>query len=105
VAETTVKTLLCGGVRCTVKVTGQVYRCWWRICWETNVFPRSEYHMFYILYPFVAYLMTLPYITCLMQLELCCYLHQRDKEWSNGDEGEASSSLHSCTTLLQLYSS
>jgi hypothetical protein len=25
-----------------------------------NVFPRFEYHMFYILYQFVTYLLTLP---------------------------------------------
>jgi hypothetical protein len=38
---------------------GQVYQCWWRICREINVFSRFEYHMFYILYPFVANLLTL----------------------------------------------
>jgi hypothetical protein len=27
---------------------GQMYQCWWRICWEINVFSRFEYHMFYI---------------------------------------------------------
>jgi hypothetical protein len=37
---------------------GQVYQCWWRICREINVFPRFEYHMFYVLYPFAAYLLT-----------------------------------------------
>jgi hypothetical protein len=40
---------------------GQVYQCWWRICREINVFlSRFEYHMFYVLYQFVAYLLTLP---------------------------------------------
>jgi hypothetical protein len=39
---------------------GQLYQCWWRICWEINIFPRLEYHMFYVLYPFVTYLLTLP---------------------------------------------
>jgi hypothetical protein len=33
-----------------------------RICREINVFPRFEYHMFYVLYPFVTYLLTLPRI-------------------------------------------
>jgi hypothetical protein len=27
---------------------------------ETNVFSRFEYHMFYVLYPFVTYLLTFP---------------------------------------------
>jgi hypothetical protein len=30
--------LLCCGFRRTGKATGQVYRCWWRICREINVF-------------------------------------------------------------------
>jgi hypothetical protein len=29
-------------------------------CREINVFPRFEYHMFYVLYPFVTHLLTLP---------------------------------------------
>jgi hypothetical protein len=37
----------------------QVYQCWLRICREINVFPRFEHHMFYVLYPFVTYLLTL----------------------------------------------
>jgi hypothetical protein len=41
---------------------GQVYQCWWRICWEINVFPRFEYHTFYISYPFVTCLLTPTYI-------------------------------------------
>jgi hypothetical protein len=39
---------------------GQVYRCWRRICREINIFPKFEYHMFYVLYPFVTYLLTSP---------------------------------------------
>jgi hypothetical protein len=39
---------------------GQVYQCWWRICRETNVFSKFEYHMFYVLYPFVTSLLTFP---------------------------------------------
>jgi hypothetical protein len=54
VAETTVKRL-----RRTGKAMGQVYQCWWRICREIIIFSRFEYHMFYVLYPFVAYLLTL----------------------------------------------
>jgi hypothetical protein len=41
---------------------GQVYQCWWRMCWEINVFW-FEYHMFYILYPFVTELVILPRIS------------------------------------------
>jgi hypothetical protein len=57
-AETTVERLLCCGFRRTGKATGQVYQCWWRICRETNVSSRFEYHMFYDLCPFVTYLLT-----------------------------------------------
>jgi hypothetical protein len=49
VAETTDKRLLCCGFRRTIKATGQVYQCLWRICQEINVFSRFEYHMFYSL--------------------------------------------------------
>jgi hypothetical protein len=49
VAETTVKILLCCGFRRTGKTMGQVYQCW-RICREIYVFSRYEYHMFYVLY-------------------------------------------------------
>jgi hypothetical protein len=28
-------------------------KCWWRICREINVSSRFEYHMVYVLYPFV----------------------------------------------------
>jgi hypothetical protein len=58
VAETTVKRLLCCGFRCTGKAMGQEYQCWWTICREINVFSRFVYHMFYVLYPFVTYLLT-----------------------------------------------
>jgi hypothetical protein len=40
VAETTVKRRLCCGFRRTGKAMGQVYRCWWRICQEINVFSQ-----------------------------------------------------------------
>jgi hypothetical protein len=39
-----------------------VYQYWWRICREINVFFRFEYHILYVLYPFVTYLLTLPRI-------------------------------------------
>jgi hypothetical protein len=59
VAETTVRRLLCCGFRHAGKAMGQLYQCWWRICREINIFPNFEYHMFYILYPFVTYWLTL----------------------------------------------
>jgi hypothetical protein len=43
-----------------VKQWDKSYQCWWRLCREMNVFPRFEYHMFYVLYIFVTYLLTLP---------------------------------------------
>jgi hypothetical protein len=67
VAETTVRRLLCCRFWHTGKAMGQVYQCWWRICREINVFSRFEYHTFYVLYPFVTYLLTLPRI---------CVLHE-----------------------------
>jgi hypothetical protein len=48
VAEKIFKRLLCRGFRRTGKAMGQVYRCWWRICREINVFTRFEFHMFYV---------------------------------------------------------
>jgi hypothetical protein len=57
------KRLLCCGFRRTGKAMGQFYQCWWRVYGEINVFfPRFQYHMFYVLYPFVTYLLTLPRI-------------------------------------------
>jgi hypothetical protein len=53
--------LLCCEFRRTGKAMGQVYRCWWTICREINVFfSRFEYHVFHVLYSFVTYLLTLP---------------------------------------------
>jgi hypothetical protein len=37
-----------------------VYQCCWRICREIKCFSRFEYHMFYVLYSFATYLLTLP---------------------------------------------
>jgi hypothetical protein len=61
VAETTAKRLLCCGFRSTDKRMVQVYQR--MICREINGFSRLEYHMFYVLYPFVTYLLTLPRIS------------------------------------------
>jgi hypothetical protein len=58
-AETTVKKLLRYWFRRTAKAMGQVYQCWWRICREINDSSKFEYYVFYVLYPFVAYLLTL----------------------------------------------
>jgi hypothetical protein len=52
--------LICCVFRRTGKAMGQAYQCWWKICRGRNVFPRFEYRMFYVLYPFVFYLLTLP---------------------------------------------
>jgi hypothetical protein len=63
-AETTVKRLLCCGFRHTGKALGKLYQCWWRICREINAFFSGfEYHMFYVLHPFVSYLLTTSYLT------------------------------------------
>jgi hypothetical protein len=43
----------------TGKAMGQMYQCWWRIYREVNVFFRFEYHLFYVLYSFLTYLLTL----------------------------------------------
>jgi hypothetical protein len=55
------KTFICG-FRHTGKDMRQVYQCWWRICRDTNVPPppRLEYHMFYVSYLFVTYLLIPP---------------------------------------------
>jgi hypothetical protein len=37
----------------------QVYMSWWRICKVINVLSTFEYHIFYVLYLFVIYLLTL----------------------------------------------
>jgi hypothetical protein len=68
VAKTTVKKLLRCGFRRTGKMMGQVCQCWWRTCREITVFSSSDYHMFYISYPFVTYLLTLPLI-----IASCCH--------------------------------
>jgi hypothetical protein len=83
VVETTVKIFLCSGFRLTGKAMGQVYQCWWRICREINVFfSRFEYNMFYVLFPFVTYLLTLPLIwngrvimNCILKLSKSKYFN------------------------------
>jgi hypothetical protein len=47
----------------TGKAMGPVSQCWWMICREIKVFSRFEYHMFYVLYPFVTYLPNLSRIS------------------------------------------
>jgi hypothetical protein len=67
VSETTVKRLLCCGFRRTGKAKGQAYQCRWRICREVIVsLSKFEYHMFYVLCPFVTCLLTLPRIYALV---------------------------------------
>jgi hypothetical protein len=61
VPGTTAKKLLCYRFRYTSKAMGQVCQCWWRMYQEMNVFSRFKYHMLYILFPFVSYLLTLPH--------------------------------------------
>jgi hypothetical protein len=39
---------------------GQVYQCLGMICREIHFFTRFKYHIFYVLYLFVTYLLTLP---------------------------------------------
>jgi hypothetical protein len=60
VAKTAAKRLLCCGFRRTGKFMGQEYQCYWRICREMNVLCRFEYHICYVLYPFLTYILTLP---------------------------------------------
>jgi hypothetical protein len=62
VVETTVKSFLCCGFRCTRKATRKIYQYWWRICREINVFP--VLNIIYVLYPFVTCLLTLPCTLC-----------------------------------------
>jgi hypothetical protein len=57
-AETTVRRLLCYLFGRTGRAMGQVYQCWWRICREINDIPRFEYHMVWVLYPFLICLLT-----------------------------------------------
>jgi hypothetical protein len=59
VSETTVKRLQCSGFRRPAKAMGQVYQCWWRICWEINVFGVQISHVLRFI-SFVTYLLTLP---------------------------------------------
>jgi hypothetical protein len=61
VAET-IDRLLCCGFQCSGKAMRQVYQCWWRICQEIIFFFKFKYHMFYVLYQFVTYLLSLPHM-------------------------------------------
>jgi hypothetical protein len=81
VAKAAVKILLCCRFRHTGRAMRQVYQCWRRVCREINVFPRFEYHMFSVLYPFVTYLLTHSYLhmltACLLKYQrMCIIIHQ-----------------------------
>jgi hypothetical protein len=58
---------------------GQVYQFSWRIFREINIFSRFEYHTFYVLYPFVTYLLTLPrihyYLKVLVSVPVKCRIY------------------------------
>jgi hypothetical protein len=58
------------GFRRTGKSMGQVYQYWRRIrrIIRVTIFPRFEYHMFYVLYPFVTHLLSLPHISGLLDV-------------------------------------
>jgi hypothetical protein len=60
VTETTAKRLLCCGFWRPGKVMKQKNQCWCGIWREGNIICRFEYDMFYVMYPFVTYLLTLP---------------------------------------------
>jgi hypothetical protein len=48
---------------------------WCRICREIKIFfSRFEYRMFYVVYQFVTYLLTLPHTSILSSIHLCNYL-------------------------------
>jgi hypothetical protein len=54
--------LICCRLWHTGKAMGEVYQCWWRVCREINILSRFGYYIFYILYTYVTYLLTLPRI-------------------------------------------
>jgi hypothetical protein len=61
----------------------QVYQGWWRTCQEINVFSTFQYHMFYVLFPFVTHLLTLPRICNLTPdryfLSALCMMNMKGK--------------------------
>jgi hypothetical protein len=68
---------------------GQVYQCWWRLCREIHVFSRFEYHIFYVMHPFVTYLLTFPRSEA--QEQLCHYqIIFQDRTSSVGSVGYSS---------------
>jgi hypothetical protein len=69
------KKCLCRGFRRTSKTMGQVYQCWWRICRDIIVSPTFEYHMIYVSYLFMTYLLTLPHITSCLCLSNNTLIH------------------------------
>jgi hypothetical protein len=61
VAERSQK-LTCCGFRRTGKAMGQVYQMLMEDMQRNKCFSRLEYRVFYVLYPFVTYLLTIPLI-------------------------------------------
>jgi hypothetical protein len=59
--------VFCGQKDSMQVMMGQGYQCRWRICRELKVSSRFEYHTFYVLYPFVTYLLILP-LTYILQM-------------------------------------
>jgi hypothetical protein len=59
VAETAEERLLCCRFRRTGKAMGHVFQSRWRVCREIN-FIQVRMSMFYVSYPFLTYLLTLP---------------------------------------------
>jgi hypothetical protein len=53
------KDFYAAGLDALVKRWDKCYQWWWRICREICVLFQVQYHMFYVLYPFVTYLLTL----------------------------------------------
>jgi hypothetical protein len=63
------KDFYAAGFDALVKRWVQVYQCWWRTCLEINVFLNFKYYIFYVLYPSVTCLLTLPHISLLFYHE------------------------------------
>jgi hypothetical protein len=66
------------GFDALVKRWDECIECWWRICRELNVyfFPGSNI-MFYVLHPFVTYLLSLPrnFIYCISSFLSLMFFH------------------------------
>jgi hypothetical protein len=82
VAETTVRRLLCCGSRRIGKAMGQMYHRWWRIYRKINIFFGFKYHVLYVLYPFVTYLLTLPRMMRANQVSEMLSIPNIFQEWT-----------------------